>query len=308
MEDNGNVNHPVDVVLQAAGHGAGAGGAVHEVNADEFQNMRLSIGTLGRMMLDISLSENLDDTRSIDVVLRRDNAPPQAAAPEHEPAPIVVDPAPDNRAPAGQGGVCGDAGAGTRRGGGRLRITVAAEGGGDGDDDKKYLDKMQGWLMTVATIFISTAFQAMLQPPDWLLTRSRDTYAVAPAPAGSADDRQRATTAAGASGPEYKNVRQLLYLVSNMFVFSTALTVTLLLLVKPPSARRTIKMVRLMMFTVSLFLALAFVLCTSESWKVLVGVCVSMAMYAAGAVVEAVSGRPHLILLLQLIKRLVRRR
>ncbi|RLM99847.1 uncharacterized protein C2845_PM06G05900 [Panicum miliaceum] len=47
---------------------------------------------------------------------------------------------------------------------GRLKITVAAEH----DADKEYLDKMRGWLTTVAALFVTISSQAMLHPPDWL--------------------------------------------------------------------------------------------------------------------------------------------
>jgi hypothetical protein len=36
----------------------------------------------------------------------------------------------------------------------------------DGDED--FVHKMRGWLMTVATLFVGIAYQAVLQPPSWM--------------------------------------------------------------------------------------------------------------------------------------------
>lgn len=36
------------------------------------------------------------------------------------------------------------------------------------DEDRKYLDQMRGWLITVATLFTGIAFQAAIQPPAWI--------------------------------------------------------------------------------------------------------------------------------------------
>jgi hypothetical protein len=36
------------------------------------------------------------------------------------------------------------------------------------DADEDFVHKMRGWLMTVATLFVSTAYQAAIQPPDWM--------------------------------------------------------------------------------------------------------------------------------------------
>ncbi|KAF7081616.1 hypothetical protein CFC21_085540 [Triticum aestivum] len=35
-------------------------------------------------------------------------------------------------------------------------------------DDEEFLNKMRGWLMAVATLFVGFAFQAAMHPPDWM--------------------------------------------------------------------------------------------------------------------------------------------
>jgi hypothetical protein len=36
------------------------------------------------------------------------------------------------------------------------------------DADEEFLHKMRGWLMTVATLFVGIAYQAVIQPPAWM--------------------------------------------------------------------------------------------------------------------------------------------
>ncbi|KQK05148.2 hypothetical protein BRADI_2g18339v3 [Brachypodium distachyon] len=40
-------------------------------------------------------------------------------------------------------------------------------------NDNDFLEKMRGWLMTVATLFVSMAFQAMVNPPGWMFDARR---------------------------------------------------------------------------------------------------------------------------------------
>nr|CAB3484285.1 unnamed protein product [Digitaria exilis] len=143
--------------------------------------MRLSISALGKTIFEVSLSDNLKEgTTNIDIRTRQNNG---VATPPEETAP--ADPAPDNVAQA-QAPAQGIAAPGQAGGDAanqvaeqqaappppqrRLKITVAAEQDSDEDKEYEYLDKMRGWLMAVATLFVNMAFQAQLHPPDWFNT------------------------------------------------------------------------------------------------------------------------------------------
>ncbi|XBI50541.1 hypothetical protein VPH35_113927 [Triticum aestivum] len=49
--------------------------------------------------------------------------------------------------------------------GGLVEVTPESQ---QAEDDKEYLDKMRGWLMTVATLFVGFAFQTGMHPPNWI--------------------------------------------------------------------------------------------------------------------------------------------
>lgn len=49
--------------------------------------------------------------------------------------------------------------------GGLVEVTPASQ---QAADDKEYLDRMGGWLMTVATLFVGFAFQTGMHPPNWM--------------------------------------------------------------------------------------------------------------------------------------------
>lgn len=253
--------------------------------------MRLSISALGKTIFEVSLSDNLKEgTTNIDIRTRQNNG---VATPPEETAP--ADPAPDNVAQA-QAPAQGIAAPGQAGGDAanqvaeqqaappppqrRLKITVAAEQ--DSDEDKEYLDKMRGWLMAVATLFVNMAFQALLHPPDWLNTGwySRNlpqlgSKAGAPlaAPAPSSPDVTRG-----------KLLRAELYLLCNLATFGTALALAQVLLWETSKPRRTMRVVRTMMPFLSLFLAGTFALGTSDNWTRPLIVLGGVVLYAAVAV------------------------
>ena len=113
-----------------------------------------------------------------------------------------------------------------------------------GDADKEYLDKMRGWLMTVATLFVAMPFQAMLHLPDWLKMEwlKKHGKAGSPLAAPAAPSPHTADATAGGS------VRAALYLIFNVVTFGAALAlVQALLWETTPSPRRTMTFVRRMM-------------------------------------------------------------
>jgi hypothetical protein len=44
------------------------------------------------------------------------------------------------------------------------------------DADEEFIHKMRGWLMTVATLFVGIAYQAVIQPPAWMTTCFKPTH------------------------------------------------------------------------------------------------------------------------------------
>nr|CAB3460355.1 unnamed protein product [Digitaria exilis] len=143
--------------------------------------LRLAIGTLGRTILEISLSDNLaaGDTRHIDIRLRQNNrsrpadsggVAPVVQAAEDAPAGNVIAAGPAQAEAPVQPGNQAASPPGSRppSSSSRLKITVAADESDPEDADEKYLDKMRGWLMTVATLVVGITFQAAIQPPDWV--------------------------------------------------------------------------------------------------------------------------------------------
>lgn len=244
------------------------------------QNMRLSIGTQGRTMLDISLSAILHDRRTIDVRFLQDNTAVAATSPEHELASVHA--APDNGAPGNNNRpphqqVAPPPGGGPEQRDeprGHLKITVAAE---KADDDKDYLDKMRGWLMTVAALFVNMAFTAMLHPPDWL---KKDWYVVP----------RRSSTLSQLSVNHL--ARGSLYLIFNASTFAVALALVLALL-RRSSAKRTIKYTKQMTRIISVCVAITFAVGTSDSWAISGIVIGIMVLVASSIFTELIDMEPQ---------------
>lgn len=159
-----------------------------------------------------------------------------------------------------------------------------AAAGGD-DADREYLDKMRGWLMTVATLFVAMAFQAMLQPPDWLKMEWLSAY-----------KSRKQGKAAPAPNPTFSEfMRAASYLACNTVTFGIALTLVQLLLSEAPSSpRRTMTSVRRMLRMLSLFLACTVALGTTDSWVHTAVVCVALVVYAVAAVIVISAGKVRL--------------
>ncbi|KAF8727062.1 hypothetical protein HU200_019562 [Digitaria exilis] len=135
----------------------GANGDHHLVDADDHRNMRLSIGTLDRTIMEISLSDNnlaTGGTRHIDIRLRQKHRPcacrwrrgiryPQYPG-RHRRLNLAT---------------CSS----FHKSNNRQQLQAAPE-----DADWEYLNNMRGWLMTVATLVVGITFQAAIQPPDWV--------------------------------------------------------------------------------------------------------------------------------------------
>jgi hypothetical protein len=112
-----------------------------------------------------------------------------------------------------------------------------------GADDKEYLNQMRGWLMTVATLFISMAFQAAIQPPDWV---PHNLFQIV------LHNRKLSFHFEGA-------VMARLYMLANMFTFGIALTLLVMLLtMKKPPPTRAVKVATQTMAALAVTVALSF--------------------------------------------------
>ncbi|RCV38936.1 hypothetical protein SETIT_8G182700v2 [Setaria italica] len=275
---------PRDVVVLGASNGANSG--AHLADEKDFKNMRLAIGTLEKTIFQISLSDDLTNTRHIDIRLKRNNIRGQGQAKEtakgdddramamagrdEEQPPELRHAAPPPQA--------------------RLKITVAAEeedaATANNDQNQEYLNDMRGWFLTVATLFVNMAFDSMLHPPDWMKTewyekgwfRTRHAAIVNPshaAAAAVAPSPQPATASASQA------FRAYFYLTSNSLTFAMALALVLMCLDRrqESSSWGTFNIMKRMVTGVSLFLALTFAMGTSNNWKVTGIACVCLVVY-----------------------------
>ncbi|CAN6340760.1 unnamed protein product [Urochloa humidicola] len=228
----------------------------HFVDAQDFRNMRLAIGTVERNIFEMSLSDNLTGgTRHIDIHLRQ------------------------NMAPAGNITGQEQAAAEPGEGSSRLKITVAAEEP-EPDADKEYLDNMRGWLMTVATLFVGITFQATIQQPQWNdedgNTSASGPAAAAPSPLSAA--QQRATNKS--TGESW---RRTLYLYSNAmaFVLAMSLLLVLVLMRGTSTATRAVGLITYTMPSLFLVVALTFSVAMTTDWKRVVYFVLVEGAYAA---------------------------
>ncbi|XP_024314940.1 uncharacterized protein LOC106866031 [Brachypodium distachyon] len=92
-------------------------------------------------------------------------------------------------------------------------------------NDNDFLEKMRGWLMTVATLFVSMAFQAMVNPPGWMFDARRtvrSAYHGVPAAGAPSPD-------AGVDGDtSFEFTLAIMYLLLNMCTLGTGLSLVLL--------------------------------------------------------------------------------
>ncbi|CAL4983521.1 unnamed protein product [Urochloa decumbens] len=265
-----------DVVVLGACDGANGG--VHLADEKDFKNMRLAIGTLDKTIFQISLSDDLTDTRHIDIVLKRG----QGQAKETAKGDVVMataggdveEPPPELRA------------ATPPRPQSRLKITVAAED--NAEEDKNQQGDEIGWFLTVATLFVNMAFDAMLHPPDWMKDEWYEKgwfrmHHAAINPSHAAAASVAAPSPQPATPSASQAFRAYFYLSCNSLTFAMALTLVVMLLDRRQQASSTLGALitrESMVKGVSLFLALTFALGTSNNWKVTGIACVCLLVYA----------------------------
>ncbi|KAL6897797.1 hypothetical protein ACP4OV_006756 [Aristida adscensionis] len=99
------------------------------------------------------------------------------------------------------------------------------------EKDEEFLEKMRGWLVTVATLFVGMAYQAAMRPPDWMAKVHPNWARVIWHP-----QRRRALSR------DERNLvdRAFLYQVFNTITFSSALGIVVLLLVMGQSSPSSI--------------------------------------------------------------------
>ncbi|KAL6897799.1 hypothetical protein ACP4OV_006758 [Aristida adscensionis] len=117
------------------------------------------------------------------------------------------------------------------------------------EEDRKYLDNMQGWLVTVATLFVGIAYQAAMQPPPWM-PKTQDWSRVI-------FHKERYLD----MSPDERNLvkRANNYQIFNTVTFSSALTMVVLLLVLGKfSARRVLLGARFLVAVISFCLVANF--------------------------------------------------
>ncbi|CAD6332628.1 unnamed protein product [Miscanthus lutarioriparius] len=135
--------------------------------------------------------------------------------------------------------------------GGITETTMLSPGGGGGDTtparkkddteeaDKAYLNEMRGWLMTVATLFIGLAFEAVLHPPEWFKT---EWYQAGPQPWWLWKQQNDAGVAApapshhAAAATRGEILKAAFYLAFNAITSGTAFAVVVILLWAPNKA------------------------------------------------------------------------
>ncbi|WVZ96701.1 hypothetical protein U9M48_042304 [Paspalum notatum var. saurae] len=148
-----------------------------------------------------------------------------------------------------------------------------------------YLDKMHGWLLTVATLFVGMAFQVGAHPPDWIKAARSDAIhraiaAAAPAPASAPSPSQGITYIVSGSGIIlFGSARATVFIVLNAFTFASALALVLSLL-----CRGTLKsgfvllQMKLLVAGIAISFAVMYALCAPADWigVFMVGACTMM--------------------------------
>jgi hypothetical protein len=115
------------------------------------------------------------------------------------------------------------------------------------DADKDFLHKMRGWLMTVATLFVGIAYQAVIQPPAWM-TCFKPTH-----------------------GRKHKDSFSCgMYKALNLFTMATALTTLVgLLAIKTIQRRLFLRALKKMMIIIATAIAGSFIMALSRDEDVL---------------------------------------
>ncbi|KAJ1261915.1 hypothetical protein BS78_09G065400 [Paspalum vaginatum] len=136
------------------------------------------------------------------------------------------------------------------------------------------LDNMRGWLLTVATLFVGMAFQAMTQPPDWV-QKMREAAVAALADPSNKDHRIDPSLSPAL-------VRESLFTLANTLTFSSALALTLLLLRRPRSDNRArvLGAMKFLAGVTTFFVALAFALAATVDLPLLMAACLGTLLYS----------------------------
>jgi hypothetical protein len=121
---------------------------------------------------------------------------------------------------------------------------------GEHDPDQEFLDKMRGWLMTVATLFVNMAFTAVLHPPDWLAACYQAGFMLE-------------------NHPQVSEIaKAVVFLFYNVGTFATAIVLVLLLLYvrDPSSAKDAMTFATRMLTGISVLVACSFAVATADNW------------------------------------------
>ncbi|KAF7105416.1 hypothetical protein CFC21_106231 [Triticum aestivum] len=155
------------------------------------------------------------------------------------------------------------------------------------DVDKEFVDKMRGWLMTVATLFVGIAFQALLHPPDGmsfdsiLVSKNAGNWKAdpgAPSPAPNLAPSSASTVVNATS--LYESIRACLYLTFNTSIMVLALIVLVsLLTMKKVMSSNSLRHIKAIAMTLATAVVGSVVTGTSRNLSVQLGILVIFGIY-----------------------------
>ncbi|KAM3245492.1 hypothetical protein ACQJBY_056682 [Aegilops geniculata] len=166
--------------------------------------------------------------------------------------------------------------------GGLVEVTPASQ---QAEEDAEYLDKMRGWLMTVATLFVGFAFQTGIHPPNWIPKDYLLLWVAAHTPYPDSKAKHDALLALRNAG---HTIPLFMFLNTVTLAIGLGLLVRLLLMKKTPS-RGDMKLVTGMVVLLAMTVACTFASGVSGSPLVDSLVLVFLAIYGVWTVV-AVKG------------------
>ncbi|XBI21514.1 hypothetical protein VPH35_062627 [Triticum aestivum] len=152
-------------------------------------------------------------------------------------------------------------------------------------DDAEFLDKMRGWLMTVATLFVGMAFQAAMHPPVWMpkdYYRRITTHGEPASDFETKDDDAKPAVKIRGGG---LTVRVFIALNTGTFATGLVLLVTLLVMKKAPS-RSDMKRITCMVVGLAITVACTFASGVSGDPFAALLVLTFLVIYAAWTVVN----------------------
>lgn len=163
---------------------------------------------------------------------------------------------------------------------------VAAAAAQQATEDAEYLNKMRGWLMTVATLFVGFAFQAAMNPPLWIpkgyLAQWITGYGTPASDSRTKDD------AVFNLGIRDGRITAPCFMLLNTITFGTglALLVTLLMMGRAPS-RSDMRSLTIMVMNLAITVACTFACGISGDVLAALAVLGYLATYAVAAVAGA---------------------